>query len=150
MFFKCRIAEFGEIKGSENVVNAAGMFYGTACGEYPKMKFPKCAEMTVFRGAGAPDSIPDIRYSPAFDEIPGCGLDAIGDNGPSPETANKITEYMFGDTKAGWQSKHSARRLAEIMYISPLRSSAEDMINAIRKDERGFVVIDKTATAKII
>lgn len=51
MFFKCRIAEFGEIKGSENVVDAACMFYGTACGEYPKMKFPKCAKMNVFKGA---------------------------------------------------------------------------------------------------
>lgn len=150
MFYKCRIAEFGEIKGSENVVDATGMFYGTACGEYPRMKFPKCTEMTVFRGASAPDSIPDIRYSPAFDEIPDCGLDAIGDNGPSPETADKITEYMFGDTRAGWRSKHSARRLAEIMYISPLRSSVEDTINAIRKDKRGFAVIDKTTTAKIV
>lgn len=150
MFYNCRIAEFGEIKGSENVVDASNMFYGTTCSEYPRMKFPKCAEMTVFRGARAPDSIPDIRYSPAFDEIPDCGLSAIGDNGPSPETANKITEYMFGDTKTDWRNKHSARRLAEIMYISPLRSSTEDMINAIRKDERGFAVIDKATTAKII
>ena len=146
MFCRCEITEFGEIIGSENVTKADEMFIDTACSIYPAIRFPKYARMNTFVGAFAPDDVPDIQYAPIIEEIRGVEMDVVA-NGIPPGAAGEsiteaITKYLFGDKRSAWTAKHGARRVAEIMYVRQLEAAAEDALEKMPKDERGYVIVN--------
>lgn len=154
MFYGCTLAEFGEVIGSEEITDATGMFDDTICGAYPQIRFPKCSRMTTFVDAHAPGSIPDIQYAPVFEEIGECGIDVVGDGLPPGQEGtnivNRINSFLFGCNRSEWADKHGAQRIAEIMYIGPLKSQAGDLMDATRKDKRGFAVVDTNTTPAVV
>ena len=154
MFCNCEITEFGEVIGSENVTIADSMFSGTTCSIYPTIRFPKCTRMKTFEGAIVPDDVPNIQYAPIIEEIRGAEMDVVAggippnDNGD--EIAYAINQYLFGCERSSWTAKHGTRRVAEIMYVQPLRTSAEDAIEKMPKDERGYVIINEHITQNVL
>ena len=147
MFCRCEITEFGEIIGSENVTNADEMFIDTVCSIYPTIRFPKCARMNTFVGAFAPDDVPDIQYAPIIEEIRGAEMSVVADGIPPGAVGESITEtiakYLFGDKRSAWTAKHGARRVAEIMYVQSIQAAAEDALEKMPKDERGYVIVNE-------
>lgn len=147
MFCSCEITEFGEIINSENVTNADEMFCDTVCSIYPVIRFPKCARMNTFVGAFAPDDVPDIQYAPIIEEIHGAGMSAVMDGIPpgaaGESVTGTITRYLFGDKQSAWTTRHGARRVAEIMYVQPIQAAAEDALEKMPKDERGYVIVNE-------
>lgn len=154
MFQNCDIAEFGEIIGSENVVNAEEMFGGSRCSIYPPIRFPKCSNTRIFAGAKAPDDVPDVQYAPMIQEIRGCGMDVVGNGIPPGDAgdriAGKICEYMFGDERYEWEDKHGERRVAELMYVQPLIAASSDVLEKMPKDEREFVILGENVTSNML
>ena len=147
MFCSCEITEFGEIINSENVTNAGEMFIDTACSIYPAIRFPKCARMNTFVGAFAPDDVPDIQYAPIIEEIRGAEMSVVVDGIPpgavGESITETITEYLFGDKRSAWTARHGARRVAEIMYVQPIQAAAEDALEKMPKDERGYIIVNE-------
>lgn len=154
MFNSCEITEFGEVIGSENVTDADNMFSGTICSIYPAIRFPKCARTTAFLGAQAPDDVPDIQYAPIIEEIRGAEIDVVADGippgGEGDDIAYTINQYLFGNERPEWAAKHGARRVAEIMYVQPLRAAAGDAVEKMPKDERGYVIVNEHMTQNML
>lgn len=154
MFCRCEITEFGEIIGSENVTNADEMFIDTACSIYPAIRFPKCARMNTFVGAFAPDDVPDIQYAPIIEEIHGAEMSVVADGIPPGAVGESITEtitkYLFGDKSSAWTARHGARRIAEIMYVQPIQAAAEDALEKMPKDERGYVIVNERMSQNML
>ena len=154
MFHRCEITEFGEIIGSENVTTANEMFIDTVCSIYPTIRFPKCAKMNTFVGAFAPDDVPDIQYAPIIEEIRGAEMRVVADGippGAAGESAtNTITRYLFGDKYSAWTARHGARRVAEIMYVQPIQAAAEDALEKMPKDERGYVIVNERMSQNML
>ena len=147
MFYSCEITEFGEIIGSENVTAADEMFIDTVCSIYPVIRFPKCTRMNTFVGAFAPEDVPDIQYAPIIEEISGAEMNVVVDGIPPGAAGESVTEtitkYLFGDKRSAWTAMHGARRVAEIMYVRPLQAAAEDALEKMPKDERGYVIVNE-------
>lgn len=154
MFCGCEITEFGEVIGSENITVADGMFSDTTCSIYPTIRFPKCTRMKTFEGAKAPDDVPNIQYAPIIEEIRGAEVDIVADGIPPNDNGDKIVyainQYLFGCERPNWTAKHGARRVAEIMYVQPLMAAAEDALEKMPKDERGYVIINEHMTQNML
>ena len=154
MFCNCEITEFGEVIGSENVTIADSMFSNTTCSIYPTIRFPKCTRMKTFEGAKVPDDVPNIQYAPIIEEIRGAEMDVVADgippNANGDEIAYAINQYLFGCERSNWTAKHGVRRVAEIMYVQPLRASSEDALEKMPKDERGYVIINEHMTQNVL
>lgn len=147
MFCDCEIMEFGEVIGSENVTVADNMFSDTTCSIYPTIRFPKCTRMKTFDDANVPDDVPNIQYAPVIEEISGAEIDVVADgippNADGDNIAYAINRYLFGGKYSEWAAKHGSRRVAEIMYVQPLQAVAEDALEKMPKDERGYVIINE-------
>ena len=76
--------------------------------------------------------------------------DGIPPNANGDEIAYAINQYLFGCEHSSWTAKHGARRVAEIMYVQPLLASAEDALEKMPKDERGYVIINEHMTQNVL
>lgn len=74
----------------------------------------------------------------------------IPPNANGDEIAYAINQYLFGYERSNWTAKHGTRRIAEIMYVQPLLAAAEDALEKMPKDERGYVIINEHMTQNVL
>jgi hypothetical protein len=135
MFINCKIHEFNEMIGTENIVDAAEMFYGTECNIYPKINLPKCNNFKIFSNALSPRTIPEIEYGNYVTEIKGAEFNLIQNGIPPTDDgsriANNICDYMFDNTDSPWIKDHGFARLADSLYIEHIRKINENMLESL-------------------
>jgi hypothetical protein len=135
MFINCNIHEFNEIIGTENIVDATEMFYGTECNIYPKINLPKCKNFKIFSNANSPRTIPEIEYGNDVSEIEGVEFNLIQNGIPPADDgyriANNICDYMFDNTDSAWIKDHDLTRLVDSLYTEHIRKIKENILESI-------------------
>ena len=102
----------------------------------------------MFKNAYAPHDLPKIEYGASLRPFADLGLDQIPAE-INAAWADKILNQVLGDedeTKAGWKNAHGDERTAKIMYCVPLKAAARQQLQQMRRDERGYFVVDTTWT----